>query len=103
MSQFMQDSQRHHLDAAYRLLRYLKGALGQGLMFTSQSELHLIGYCDIDWAHCPITRRSVTDYYIFLGNSLVSWKSKKQVTVARLSAEADYRSMAATTCELTNG
>ncbi|CAL8137450.1 unnamed protein product [Prunus armeniaca] len=101
MSQFMQEPRHQRLDAAYRLLYYLKEAPSQGLLFPSQNQLRLIGYCDADWARCPITRRSVTGYCIFLGNALVSWKSKKQVTVARSSAEAEYRSMATTTCELT--
>jgi len=100
LSQFMQDPQRHFLDAACQLLRYLKRVPGQGLMFPSNNELHLISYCDADWARCLTTRRSVTGYCIFLGKSLVSWKSKKQITVARSSAEAKYRSMAAATCEL---
>ncbi|CAN6683436.1 unnamed protein product [Malus baccata var. baccata] len=101
LSQFMQEPTLHHLKAAHRLLQYLKEAPGQGLLFPTENQLNLIGYCDADWARCPITRRSVTGFCIFLGKSLVSWKSKKQVTVARSSAEAEYRSMAATTCELT--
>lgn len=97
----MQEPKRQHLDAAYRLLHYLKEAPGQGLLFSAENKLKLIGYCDADWARCPITRRSVTGYCIFLSNALVSWKSKKQVTIARSSAKAEYRSMAAATCELT--
>jgi len=96
----MQDPQRHHLDATYRLLRYLKGAPGQGLMFPSHNNLYLISYCDADSARCPTRRLSVTGYHIFLGKSLVSWKSKKQITVVRSSVEAEYRSMAAATCEM---
>ncbi|CAL8122960.1 unnamed protein product [Prunus armeniaca] len=84
-----------------RLLHYLKGAPGQGLLFSLNGPLYLIAYCDADWARCPFTRSSVTGYCIFLGRSLISWKSKKQVIVSRSYAEAEYLSMAATTCELT--
>ena len=96
----MHEPRTEHWEAALRVVRYLKGTLGQGILLRSDSNLTLQGWCDSDWAACPITRRSLTGWLVFLGQSPISWKTKKQNTVSRSSAEAEYRSMAAITCEL---
>ena len=71
------------------------------MFFSAQSDLQLKAYCNVDWAGCPDTRKSLTGYYVFLGNALISWRSKKQSVVYRSSVEAEYRSMATTTYEVT--
>ncbi|KAH9726734.1 protein kinase domain-containing protein [Citrus sinensis] len=100
LAQFMQQPREEHWAAALCVVRYLKGNPGQGIMLRSDCDLQLSAWCDSDWASCPLTRRSLTGWFILLGNSPISWKTKKQHTVSRSSAEAEYRSMAATTCEL---
>ncbi|XP_021747729.1 uncharacterized protein LOC110713588 [Chenopodium quinoa] len=72
-----------------------------GILLASSSVATLTAYCDNDWAGCPMTRRSTTGCCIFLGDSPISWKAKKQHVTAKFSAEAEYRAMALTTCEVT--
>jgi hypothetical protein len=61
----------------------------------------LVAYSDADWVGCPNTRKSTSGYAIFLGDNLVSWSSKRQVTVSRSSAEAEYRAVANAVAEAT--
>ncbi|XP_060202913.1 uncharacterized mitochondrial protein AtMg00810-like [Lycium barbarum] len=90
-----------HLQAVKRMVRYVKGTIDHGLRIISHSSFRLYGFSDVDWAGCTITRRSTTGYSVYLGANCVSWSSRKQNTVARSSAEAEYRALAATAAEIT--
>ncbi|KAL4592837.1 hypothetical protein LXL04_005843 [Taraxacum kok-saghyz] len=100
LSQYLNKPRTHHMHAANHLLRYLKSSPGQGLFLSSSNSLQLRAFSDADWAGCKATRRSVTGYCVFIGDSLISWRAKKQNTIARSSTEAEYRAIAAVTCEL---
>lgn len=100
VSQFMPAPRSTHYAAVLRILRYIKGSLHQGLCFSSKSDLTLQAYSDSDWAGDIKDRKSITGYCVFLGDSLISWRSKKQSLVSRSSAEAEYRALAHTTYEL---
>ncbi|GJT85173.1 putative RNA-directed DNA polymerase [Tanacetum coccineum] len=101
LSQYMHAPLLSHFKLAFRVLRYLKLYPGKGIgIFKGNSPLVLSAWSDANWAKCAATRKSVTEFYVFLGGSLVSWKSKKQTTVAKSSAEAEYRAMTAMACEI---
>ncbi|XP_057723879.1 secreted RxLR effector protein 161-like [Arachis stenosperma] len=99
LSQFIDYPTDIDMQAAYRVLKYLKGCSAVGLLFLADNDLTLTGFSDADWATCAEFHRSITGHCFYLGKSLISWKSKKQSTVARSSSEAEYRVLALATCQ----
>lgn len=81
------------------MFRYLKGTAEQELCFERDDtqNLGLIVHCDADWASEVTDRRSTTGYCVSLskGSSLISWKTRKQTTVALSTCEAEYMALAA--------
>lgn len=62
LSQFLQQPKKSHINAALRVVRYLKKEPGQGLLFSSSSNEEIDAFCDADWGFCAITKRSVSGY-----------------------------------------
>ncbi|XP_057958431.1 uncharacterized mitochondrial protein AtMg00810-like [Malania oleifera] len=101
LSQYMDRPSTTHLAITHKELRYLKHALGQGILLSATSYIQLIGYSDFDWASCSDSRRSITGFCVFLGQSLISWRSKKQTVVSQSSTKVEYRAMASVSTKLT--
>ncbi|XP_022889299.1 uncharacterized protein LOC111404771 [Olea europaea var. sylvestris] len=83
LSQFMHSPRTPHMTAATHVLRYIKGTPGQSIFFSFSNNLHVRAYTNSDWASCPTTRCSTTGFFITLGSNPISWRTKKQTTVAR--------------------
>lgn len=79
LSQFMKSLREPHLKAAYHVLRYLKGDPSLGIFLNNNADYGVKAFCDLDWATCSQSRKSVSGYIMLLGTSPISWKSKKAV------------------------
>ncbi|XP_071699487.1 uncharacterized mitochondrial protein AtMg00810-like [Rutidosis leptorrhynchoides] len=102
---FMHDPREQHMHALKRIIRYVQGTPDLGLQLYAFSPTTLVAYSDADWDGCPTTRCSTSGYCVFLGNNLLSWSYKRQLTPSRSSAEAEYCGVAnavAETCWIRN-
>ncbi|GKA92938.1 ribonuclease H-like domain-containing protein [Tanacetum coccineum] len=91
---YMHDPREPHFASLKRILRYVRGTIDFGLQLYVSATTSLVGYTNIDWAGCPSTRMSTLGYCVFLGDNLLSWLAKRQHTLSRSSAEAEYRGVA---------
>ncbi|XP_021991742.1 uncharacterized mitochondrial protein AtMg00810-like [Helianthus annuus] len=89
-----------HWNALKRIIRYIRGTTSFGLTLGPSKVPRLIVYSDADWAGCPDTRRSTSGFCVYYGDNLISWSSKRQATISRSSAEAEYRGVANVVAEI---
>ena len=81
-------------NAVKEVIRYLKQSADLTLKMSAHSKLQLIGYLDADWAGDTTNRKSTGGYSFKLGDSSISWSSRKQMSVALSSTEAECTSAA---------
>ena len=100
VSQFMHYPSEDHMDVVIQILHYLKSSPGKRFMFSKNNHLNIDGNTDANWAGNILDRKSTSGYFTFVGGNLVTWRSKKQKIVALSSAEAEFRGMGKSLCEL---
>ncbi|WMV36067.1 hypothetical protein MTR67_029452 [Solanum verrucosum] len=102
LSQFLNAPRSAQFHVGLHVLRYLAKEPDRGILLNNSQDFTLQAYSDSDWAACPTSRKSVTGFYITMGGSPISWKSKKQPTVSLSSyAEAEYRALRKLVAEIT--
>jgi hypothetical protein len=85
--------------AGKHVLRYLKGTSEYGLWYRQTDEVKLHCFTDVDWVGNPTDRKSTSGGIFSIGSIVVFWYSRKQISVALGSAEAEYMVASQVACE----
>lgn len=99
LSRFMQTPKVSHWEAGKRILKYVKGTLDHGIIYSRTSNFKLTGFSDSDYGGNLDDGRSTGGYVFNLGTSAISWQSKKQSVVALSSVEAEYMALSTAGCQ----
>jgi len=102
LSQNLSNPKASHFTLIKHVLQYIKGTLNHSLVFRKTDNVKLIAFCDADWGSTLNDRRSISGYCFSLSESgpVISWKSKKQSSVALSTCEAEYMAISQTCQEL---
>lgn len=90
ISRYMERPTKIHVNAAKRVLKYLKGTQNFGILYQSGGPQRFTGYSDADYAGDIDTRKSTSGYAFILGNGIISWCSERQQSVSLSTTESEY-------------
>jgi hypothetical protein len=99
LSRFLHVPTKKHWDAAKRVLRYVKSTLEYNIVYVASGNREIVGYSDSEWAGDLISRKSTSGYVFILCGGAVTWKSRKQNSVATSTTEAEFYAVSLATSE----
>jgi hypothetical protein len=102
LSTFVVSYTQFHIDCALRVIKYLEGTTSLGVLLHDSGEVVLSAqmskdtvkvYTDASWADNYSDATSNSGVSVWLGESLIHWRSVKQRIVAQSTMESEYIAM----------
>lgn len=101
---------RSHMEALWRILRYVNGTKKLGLIYGAVDEVtwrfesldrnELYVFYDADWASCKLTRKSQSGLITYYANGPISWGARMQINVTKSTVESEYVNYSKSTAEI---
>ena len=95
LSRFTSKPTQAHWNAAQRVLVYLRKFPNLGIRYSHAGQFSVAAYSDASFAEDPVGRRSQTGVVILASGGVVHWASKRQITPAVSTGEAEYQALGA--------
>ncbi|GJX25276.1 retrovirus-related pol polyprotein from transposon TNT 1-94 [Tanacetum coccineum] len=93
VSQFMKDPRSSHWRAVRIIIQHIKGTQSLGLFYSNSANCKLIRYSDSNWNRNIDDLKSTSGYVFYMGDTSITWASKKQPIVTLSTCEANYVAM----------
>ncbi|XP_074327046.1 secreted RxLR effector protein 161-like [Apium graveolens] len=100
INRFLEHPTVMHMNAAKCVLRYIKGTLDYGLVYSRENSNNVLaGYSDSDLAGNIEDRKSTREVAFYLNDSLITWMSHKHKCVALSSCKAEFIDTTTAACQ----
>ena len=90
LSKFSQNPGTAHWEGVKRVMRYVSGTVGEGLLYKRGAQVEVWGYSDSSHAGERETSRGRTGYVFLSAGAAVSWRSSMMKVVTHSSCESEY-------------
>ncbi|XP_074362259.1 secreted RxLR effector protein 161-like [Apium graveolens] len=100
VSRFMEKRTVLHMNAVKRILRYVKGTINYGVVYSRDIGNNMLtGYSNSDFGGQTDDRKSTRGMVFYLNDNLITWVSQKQRCVALSSCEAEFMAGTTSACQ----